>query len=149
MDLVLQSTQLWWDWSESSWVMTTKESTHYAKSVNEVSTTNTWAKKSTEVAQFSFFFPPTPKNSSILLFSACIYRRVCVCVCVREREREGEGRCHHLLFMFSPFIDLNTLATNHSKKIPEIQAVLELDKREMDIKSIFESKNSTISYILC
>ena len=54
--------------------------------------------------------PPTPKNSSILLFSACIYRRVCVCVPLktvqffsflhvfidvrereREREREGEG----------------------------------------------------------
>ena len=33
--------------------ITATERTHHAKSVNEVSTTNIWAKKSTEVDQFS------------------------------------------------------------------------------------------------
>ena len=51
--------------------------------------------------------PPTPKNSSILLFSACIYRRE------RERERErerGRGREREGVIIFYSCFHLSLIS---------------------------------------
>ena len=66
---------------------------------------------------------------------------MCVCVCVRERERErGRGKVSSSFIHVFTFHRSQYSGNKPQQKIPEIQAVLELVKREMDIKSIFESK---------